>query len=103
MKFAHLPFQRVAQDEGGTGGGDVPNPDPQTPDGLGESVEQMLGMAAWAGTAAGVLGILITGTMMAISLKRGESSEHVSRLGMVLAGCCLVATAGTFVGWVFGG
>lgn len=80
---------------------DVPNPERQAPDGLGPAIENMLGAAAWAGTAAGVLGVLITGTMMAISLKRGESSEHVSRLGMVLAGCCLIATAGTFTGWIF--
>ena len=48
-----------------------------------------------------IAGVLITGTMMAISLKRGESSEHMSRLGMVLGGCVLVATAGPLVGFVF--
>lgn len=79
----------------------VPQPKRDAPGGLDKKVDQMLGMAMWAGTAAGVLGILITGAMMAISLKRGESSEHMSRLGMVLGGCCLVASAGPFAEWVF--
>ncbi|MGP3973559.1 hypothetical protein ACTWQF_05860 [Streptomyces sp. 8N114] len=79
----------------------VPQPSKQKPGGLGGKVDQMLGMAAWVGTAAGVLGIIITGAMMGISLKRGESSEHMSRLGMVLCGCCLIACAGPFASWLF--
>ncbi|MBQ0862770.1 hypothetical protein ACH4RA_21245 [Streptomyces smyrnaeus] len=79
----------------------VPQPKRQAPAGLGPKIDKMLGLAAWAGTAAGVLGIVITGAMMGISLKRGESSEHMSRLGMVLGGCCLVASAGPFANWIF--
>ncbi|MFI6347464.1 hypothetical protein [Streptomyces sp. NPDC050560] len=71
------------------------------PDKLENKVNLVLGIAAWAGTAAGVAGVLITGAMMAVSLKRGESSEHMSRLGMVLGGCVLVATAGPLVQFVF--
>ncbi|MEU6605103.1 hypothetical protein ABZ922_08555 [Streptomyces shenzhenensis] len=80
---------------------DVPNPTRQAPGELTEKVNTVLGIAAWAGTAAGVAGVLITGAMMAISLKRGESSEHMSRLGMVLGGCVLVATAGPLISFVF--
>ncbi|MBO8195958.1 hypothetical protein ITI46_30570 [Streptomyces oryzae] len=79
----------------------VPKPSSQKPAGVGEKIEKLLGAAFWAGTVAGVLGIIITGIMMAVSLKRGESSEHVSRLGMVLCGCCLIAASGTFAGWLF--
>ncbi|EFL40145.1 hypothetical protein [Streptomyces griseoflavus] len=79
----------------------VPQPKSNAPGALTSKVNTVLGIAAWAGTAAGVAGVLITGTMMAISLKRGESSEHMSRLGMVLGGCVLVATAGPLVGFVF--
>ncbi|MDT0395108.1 MULTISPECIES: hypothetical protein [Streptomyces] len=79
----------------------VPQPVSNAPGELTSKVNTVLGIAAWAGTAAGVLGVLITGTMMAVSLKRGESSEHMSRLGMVLGGCVLVATAGPLVGFVF--
>ncbi|MCZ4610293.1 hypothetical protein [Streptomyces sp. Lzd4kr] len=81
--------------------GNVPQPKGNAPDALTGKVTTVLGIAAWAGTAAGVAGVLITGSMMALSVKRGESSEHMSRLGMVLGGCVLVATAGPLIQFVF--
>ncbi|MFV2099672.1 hypothetical protein [Micromonospora sp. LOL_024] len=82
---------------------EVPQPklDGELPEGLADRVSQVLGLISWAGTAAGVVGILITGAVMTVSHKRGESSEHISRLGMVLGGCILVAMAGPIVNWVF--
>ncbi|MEV4637719.1 hypothetical protein AB0J80_10235 [Actinoplanes sp. NPDC049548] len=82
---------------------EVPQPDSggAAPDKLSSAVKVALNLLAWAGTAAGVVGVLVTGIMMAISHKRGESSEHMSRLGMVLGGCILVAAAGPTVSWVF--
>ncbi|MFD7996487.1 hypothetical protein [Streptomyces mexicanus] len=82
-------------------GSGVPKPTSNAPSELTSKVDTVLGIVAWAGTAAGVLGVLVTGAMMAVSLKRGESSEHMSRLGMVLGGCVLVATAGPLVDFVF--
>ncbi|MFG2307462.1 hypothetical protein ACGFS9_02050 [Streptomyces sp. NPDC048566] len=79
----------------------VPQPSRNAPGELTSKVNTVLGIAAWAGTAAGVAGVLITGAMMAVSVKRGESSEHMSRLGMVLGGCVLVATAGPLISFVF--
>lgn len=73
----------------------------QAPGELSAAVETVLGIAGWLGTAAGVAGVMITGTMMAVSMKRGESSEHFSRLGMVLGGCILVSTAGPVIEWFF--
>ncbi|MFJ2608171.1 hypothetical protein ACIQOU_29115 [Streptomyces sp. NPDC091279] len=80
---------------------DVPSPEREAPEKLVTAVNKVLGIAAWAGTAAGVAGVLITGAMMAISMKRGEGSEHMSRLGMVLGGCVLVSTAGPIITFVF--
>ncbi|MET8094598.1 hypothetical protein [Micromonospora sp. NPDC005220] len=104
--LVRIPFGiRLAPEPGGDSGGGVPQPATggnAVPGPLATKVEQALGLVAWAGTAAGVLGVLITGAVMAISHKRGESSEHMSRLGMVLGGCILVATAGPIVSWVFG-
>ncbi|MFJ6464632.1 hypothetical protein ACIQM0_26990 [Streptomyces sp. NPDC091387] len=92
-----------AADTAGTTGGtsNVPAPVSNAPEALTDKVNTVLGIAAWAGTAAGVAGVLITGAMMAVSVKRGESSEHMSRLGMVLGGCVLVATAGPLISFVF--
>ncbi|KXK58946.1 hypothetical protein AWW66_26995 [Micromonospora rosaria] len=76
----------------------VPQPEPGgAPEELTGLVDTLLNLLAWTGTAAGVAGVLITGAMMGISMKRGESSEHLSRLGLVLCGCILVATAGPVV------
>ncbi|MFF0516480.1 hypothetical protein [Streptomyces sp. NPDC004250] len=80
---------------------EVPKPEGKAPAELSNKVNTVLGLVAWAGTAAGVAGVLITGAMMAVSLKRGESSEHMSRLGMVLGGCVLVASAGPLIEFVF--
>ena len=87
---------------GGAAVNGVPVPtNPTAPEPLAKLVGTALNLIAWAGTAAGVIGVLTTGTMMAISHKRGESSEHMSRLGMVLGGCILVATAGPLVKMFF--
>ncbi|MET7761881.1 hypothetical protein [Streptomyces sp. NPDC005336] len=81
--------------------GDVPQPKSNAPSELTGKVDTVLGIVAWAGTAAGVAGVLITGAMMAMSMRRGEGSEHMGRLGMVLGGCVLVSTAGPLVNFIF--
>jgi len=94
--------QSVLRDPTNTGSGAaVPNPHSNAPTELVAKVDTALNLIAWAGTAAGVAGVLITGAMMAISHKRGETSEHMSRLGMVLGGCVLVSVAGPLVSWFF--
>lgn len=87
----------------GTGTGDVPNVERNAPGALSDAVGVVLGIAGWAGTAAGVAGIIVCGIMMAVSMKRGEGSEHISRLGMVLGGCILVACAGPTIEFFFNG
>lgn len=83
----------------------VPQPDNggAAPPELVNLVKVGLNILAWGGTAAGVAGVLITGAMMAVSHQRGETSQHMSRLGLVLGGCILVATAGPLVQFVFSG
>ncbi|MFD0746236.1 hypothetical protein ACFQ1L_33600 [Phytohabitans flavus] len=82
----------------------VPRPQsPSAPEELAESVVTALNLLAWAGTAAGVIGVLVTGTVMAISQRRGDGGEHMGRLGWVMAGCVLVASAGPIVSWFFSG
>ncbi|MEV6133672.1 hypothetical protein AB0M05_43880 [Streptomyces violaceusniger] len=91
----------LAEGDPPPGTGKVPSPKKEAPPGLANAVDTVLGILAWAGTAAGVAGILITGVMMSVSVKRGEGSEHLSRLGMVLGGCVLVAAAGPIVQFFF--
>lgn len=88
-----------------TPGTGVPQPSKggSAPGQLVDAVKVGLNLLAWAGTAAGVIGVLACGTVMAMSYKRGEASEHMSRLGLVLAGCVMVAAAGPLVSWFFNG
>ncbi|MFJ6632104.1 hypothetical protein ACIQMR_12000 [Streptomyces sp. NPDC091376] len=81
---------------------DIPQPTPSAPVALEEKIELLLGVLAWVGTTAGVVGVLVTGIMMAVSHRRGELSEHMSRLATVLVGCGLVSVAGPLVTFVFG-
>jgi hypothetical protein len=78
----------------------VDKPNPAEPPDIGRKIKMIVDAIAWLGGMAGVAGIIITGVMMALSHKRGESSEHMSRLGMVLGGCALMASAAGLVGWL---
>ena len=44
----------------------------------------VLNILAWLVTAAGVCGLMIVGTRMAISLRSGEGDEHLSRITTLL-------------------
>ncbi|MEU3855225.1 hypothetical protein [Streptomyces sp. NPDC029554] len=66
----------------------------------GADADFLLGVLAWSASAAGVAGVLITGMLMALQLRRGEMGEGASYargLFFVLAGCVLAATAGPIV------
>ncbi|GAA2066219.1 hypothetical protein GCM10009801_12380 [Streptomyces albiaxialis] len=78
-----------------------PKPGRKAPGPLKEAVNNALSLASWVGTAAGVAGVIITGAMMAVSMKQGQGSDHLPRLGMVMGGCVLIATAGPVIGFFF--
>lgn len=75
-------------------------PDP----GLGEAPPgsegflTILRWVAWIAAGICVLGVIITGAMMAISNRRGEGGEHASRLGWAFAGSLVIGTASALVG-----
>ncbi|WP_307835116.1 hypothetical protein [Streptomyces adelaidensis] len=63
-------------------------------------LDYVLNILAWLVTAAGVCGLLLVGSRMAISLKAGEGDEHLSQFAIVLGACVIGATAGPIVGFV---
>jgi hypothetical protein len=101
MKHALLSLYLAGPGAPGGSATGIPSPTRGAPADLADKVKVILGIAMWAGTAAGVAGVIITGTMMAVSMKRGEGSEHFSRLGMVLGGCILVTTASSLISFAF--
>lgn len=68
-------------------------PPPATTKGL----NQVLGYLAWLVTAAGVAGLLIVGSRMAVALKTGDAEEHVREYLIVLGACVIGACAGPLV------
>lgn len=78
----------------------VAAPDPGTgkaPPGSDKLVT-VLSWAAWVALALCVLGVIVTGAMMAVQHRHGGGGEHAARLGWVLAACIIIGSASALVG-----
>lgn len=65
-----------------------------------KGLDQVLGYIAWLVTAAGVAGLLIAGSRMAVALKTGDAEEHLREYLIVLGACVIGACAGPLVGFL---
>ncbi|MEV5435313.1 hypothetical protein AB0K80_04665 [Streptomyces sp. NPDC052682] len=63
-------------------------------------LDQVLGYLAWLVTAAGVAGLMIVGTRMAIAVKTGDAEEHLREYLIVMGACVVAAAAGPLVEFV---
>ncbi|MGW1004948.1 hypothetical protein [Streptomyces sp. NPDC002520] len=63
-------------------------------------LDTVLGYIAWLATAAGVAGVMIVGTRMALALKTGDAEEHLKEYLIVLGACVIAACAGPIVQFV---
>ncbi|MGF1661006.1 MAG: conjugal transfer protein TrbC [Kineosporiaceae bacterium] len=63
-----------------------------------EAFAVILQWATWISLTLCVLGVIITGAMMALGSRRGEGAEHAMRLGWVLAAAVVIASASALVG-----
>ncbi|SER74555.1 hypothetical protein SAMN04487983_102177 [Streptomyces sp. yr375] len=79
---------------------DVPNPQPDAPSEIIAKTDTVLGLLAWLGTAAAVLGIVTVAIKMAGSLQKGDAEDHIGSMLTVLVGCVLLSTAGPLVNFV---
>ncbi|GAA1996076.1 hypothetical protein GCM10009799_23280 [Nocardiopsis rhodophaea] len=79
-------------------------PDPgsgQAPPGS-EGFVAILGWVKWVSLGVCVLGLMVAGATMAIQSRRGEGGEHMSKIGMVLAGVIVISAAASLVGFLVG-
>lgn len=77
---------------------DVPDPGKgEAPPGS-DGLVTILRWVFYIASAMCVLGVLIAGGMMAVSVQRGSGGEHVSRLGWALGGCIVIGAASALVG-----
>ncbi|MGD1223388.1 hypothetical protein AB9Q10_33750 [Streptomyces krungchingensis] len=70
------------------------------PTGVTRELDFVLNLIAWLVTAAGVAGLLIVGSRMALAVKTGDGDEHMSQFLMVMGACVIGTTAGPIVGFV---
>lgn len=69
----------------------------------GAEANLLLEILGWCASAAGVAGLIIIGTQMALQLRRGEMGEgaaHMRSLSIVLGACVIAATAGPIVSFL---
>ncbi|MDR6688293.1 hypothetical protein J2Y41_003879 [Arthrobacter sp. 1088] len=74
----------------------IPDPTPVVPDQAGGLLTG-LNWASGIGLVLGVLGVIIVGIGMVIQLNRGEGGQSIAKLGWVLLGCIIIASAGGIV------
>ena len=68
-----------------------------TPPPGAEKFQLVLAWATWIATVLCGLGFVVIGTRMALSIRRGETGEHVARLGAAAAGVIIVGAAARIV------
>lgn len=69
---------------------------PQAPN-FANKFTMLVSWVLWGCTMLCVVGIAVIGTQLAISIRRGETGEHASRLGAAAAGVIIVGLSSTIV------
>lgn len=69
------------------------NPTPTAPPGVEAMVEKVIGWLMWAGWAAVIVGFIVAGIMLVISNDRGMGNENVKKVGLVIVGAIIIASA----------
>jgi hypothetical protein len=76
--------------------GVIPNPTPTIP-AEADGLLLVLNWASGIGLVLGVLGVIIVGIKLVISLQRGEGGQTLASLGWVLMGCIIITGASGIV------
>jgi hypothetical protein len=80
----------------GPAAAEVGAPSPTRPPGT-DGLNTLLNWGMWLVSFAGIVGVLVAAGSMMLAHRRGEGGEQASRLGWVLAGCCVAAAAAPIV------
>ena len=68
------------------------------PPNASDGITDVVSWGAWLALAACVLGVIISGGLMAVQSRRGEGGEHMGRLAFALGGAIVVGSASALVG-----
>ena len=73
-----------------------------TPPPGAEKLQLVIDWATWIATALCGLGFVLIGTSLALSIRRGDTGEHVARLGAAAAGVVVVGVSSRIVDALLG-
>jgi hypothetical protein len=68
-----------------------------TPPPGAEKLQLIIGWVTWIATALCGLGFVAIGTSLALSVRRGDTGDHVARLAAAAAGVVIVAMSSQIV------
>lgn len=90
-----LAFDPPPSQSPGGGGGGLENPGPQAPEGLSDIATDWIAWAKWGALIAGVIGLIVSGGMMAIGRRNRShlAGEGAAGIPWVVAGLSLAAMA----------
>lgn len=78
-----------------------PNPPAPTPPPFANGFLQLIAIVQWVALGLSILGLIIVGARMAISLGRGEGAQQVGALGWWAFGAFLIGGAVAIGGFVY--
>lgn len=80
---------------------DIPNPDATQPDGV-EGVTTILGWLKWIGYAVVAGAMIVGGTMIAVSFRRGEGHDALPKVLWPMAGAIVIGSGATWIATIAG-
>lgn len=73
-----------------------------TPPPGAEKLQLLIDWVTWIATALCGVGFVLIGTSLALSIRRGDTGEHVARLGAAAGGVVLVGVSSRIVDALLG-
>ncbi|MDO5051924.1 MAG: hypothetical protein Q4E05_03415 [Pseudoclavibacter sp.] len=77
-------------------------PSPEQPP-FGAQILDIIAGFQWLALALAIIGVIIVGVRMVISIRNGEGAAHLGALGWLFAGVVLIATPVSVVGFIVNG
>lgn len=77
-------------------------PSPEAPP-FGNQLLTIIAGFQWIALALAIIGVIIVGVRMVISIRNGEGAAHLGALGWLFAGVVLIATPVSVVGFIVNG
>lgn len=78
----------------------VPQPPGPKPPPFADQLLELIASLQWIALAIAIIGVIIVGIRMVISVRNGEGAAHLGSLGWLAAGITLIAAPAAVVGFI---